>query len=436
LNLTGPAQEATAVRLLKWREIVALNGYWLGLSFMWNSLHGLVLPVVLLSLVPEASKNTYLGLLTFFGLVIAMFVQPLAGALSDRWLSRWGRRRPLILAGTLFDFVFLAILAWAGSIPGLVIGYIGLQLSSNLAHGPAQGLLPDLVPTEQLGRASGVKNLFDMSGIIAASLLISRLLPDGVRQPVAAITFIGGVLVISAGITLAGSREAPALVRSEASPAGPGLAALIRRLSAHQTYWRLIATRFVFLLGIYGIQTFALYYVRDVLRADNPTELTGNLLAVIALSLTVFALLGGWLSDRFGPQRVQAAACVISGLGALLMLTVRTPGTLLVYGTVLGIGIGVFLTANWTLANGLAPRAEAGTFLGLTNLATAGAAATGRLEGPLIDVLNAARPGAFWGYAMLFIVCAACSLISLLLLRRIAMPAAPVGEAAAAEPAA
>jgi MFS family permease len=35
-------------------------------------------------------------------------IQAISGALSDRWALRWGRRRPLIVIGTAFDFVFLA----------------------------------------------------------------------------------------------------------------------------------------------------------------------------------------------------------------------------------------------------------------------------------------------------------------------------------------
>ena len=75
------------------RKIFALNTYWLGLSFMWNSLHVIILPAILLHFAPEAYKNTYLGLLTFIGLMIAMIVQPVSGSLSDRWASPWGRRR-------------------------------------------------------------------------------------------------------------------------------------------------------------------------------------------------------------------------------------------------------------------------------------------------------------------------------------------------------
>src|SRR5512135_2178524 len=108
------------------RDVIFLNAYWVGLSFMWNSLHVIILPAILLHLVPDTQKNTYLGLLTFAGLLIAMLIQPVSGALSDRWVSSWGRRRPLILIGTLFDFAFLAFLGWSGGLGWLALGYIGL----------------------------------------------------------------------------------------------------------------------------------------------------------------------------------------------------------------------------------------------------------------------------------------------------------------------
>ncbi len=102
-------------------QMLVLNAYWVGLSFMWNSLHPIILPAVLLNYVPDAQKNTYLGLLTFAGLFIAMLIQPVSGALSDGWASRFGRRRPLIVIGTLFDFVFLLLLAFGGGLLWLFI---------------------------------------------------------------------------------------------------------------------------------------------------------------------------------------------------------------------------------------------------------------------------------------------------------------------------
>src|SRR4030067_335742 len=285
-------------------DIFGLNAYWLGLSFMWNSLHLLILPAVLLHYVPDSQKNTYLGLLTFAGLVIATLVQPVSGALSDRWRSRWGRRRPLILLGTVFDFVFLAMLGWAGGFAWLALGYLGLQLSSNLAHGPLQGLLPDRTPKEQLGQASGLKNLMDMSGLVIASLVIGRLLRLDESQPVTTIALIGSVLGYCALVTLLGVREHPSTIRSTEIVATPQSSPEPINPKQKRRYAWLIASRFAFLIGVYDIQAFAQYYVRDVLSPPNPVKLTGDLMAGIDLSSSAVAVIGGWLGDRGGAQRV------------------------------------------------------------------------------------------------------------------------------------
>ena len=192
------------------KDLLVMNSYWLGLSFMWNSLHVIILPAVLLNYAPEGLKNTYLGLLTFMGLVIALVVQPLSGAASDRLVSRWGRRRPLIVAGTLVDLVFLVFLGWAGGILWLAIGYIGLQFSSNVAHGPAQGIIPDQVPPAKFGVASGFKNVMDMAGLISASLIMGRIYPEGTTHPYLPIAVVIAFLMFGAAVTITGVREKPA----------------------------------------------------------------------------------------------------------------------------------------------------------------------------------------------------------------------------------
>ena len=57
-------------------QLLMLNAYWVGISFMWNSLHPIILPAVLLNFIPDAKKNTWLGILTFVGLVIAIATSP------------------------------------------------------------------------------------------------------------------------------------------------------------------------------------------------------------------------------------------------------------------------------------------------------------------------------------------------------------------------
>jgi len=400
-------------------ELLVLNAYWVGLSFMWNAIHPILLPAVLLNYVPDAKKNTYLGLLTFVGLIIAMIVQPVSGALSDGWRSRYGRRRPLILFGTLFDFLFLSILAWAGGLVWLFIGYIGLQFSSNIAHGPMQGLLPDRVPQTQLGVASSLKTFMDMLTLILASLLAGRMLDSVTRDPTLIMLVVMGLMAVAASITIFGVRESPSPGRRGARGEGGFVAQFRIRFSENSSYWWLIAERMLFLLGIYGIQAFAQYYLQDVLRVPDPPRQTGDLLAALTVTMVILVLVSGWLTDKYGAKRVLSIGTFVSAGGMLLMLLAADMRGLIIFGSVLGAGIGLFLTSNWALANSLAPQEEAGKFLGLTNLATAGSAALSRLEGPALDWLNAAWPGAWVGYKGLFIFGTVCMLLSVFLLRKI-----------------
>ncbi len=399
-------------------QMLVLNANWVGLSFMWNALHPIILPAILLNFVPDAKKNTYLGLLTFAGLAIAMVIQPLSGALSDGWASRFGRRRPLMVIGTLFDLIFLSILAWGGGFIWLIIGYIGLQFSSNIAHGPLQGLLPDRVPETQLGVASSLKTFMDMLSLIIASLLAGRLLDPQTRNPTTIMLVVIGLLVISASITILFTPEEPTQDRARMN--WQSLRVRFRvDFRQNSGYWWLIAERAIFLLGIYGVQAFAQYYLQDVLRVPDPPKQTGDLLASITLGLVILVLAGGWLTDKFGAKIILYTASFISAIGMILMLLAIDVRGLTIFGTVLGAGIGLFLTSNWALANRLAPKEEAGKFLGLTNLATAGSGALARLEGPLLDYLNAAWPAAWVGYKGLFLFGAASILLSLLFLSKI-----------------
>ena len=396
--------------------LLALNAYWVGLSFMWNALHPIVLPALLVSLVPAERKNTYLGLLTFAGLLIAMVIQPLSGALSDRWTSRWGRRRPLMFIGTLGDLVFLMILGWCGGLAWVWVGYLGLQISANTAQGPLQGLFRDRVPAQQLGVASSMKIVLDLASLVMASLVAARFMRDGANDSQVVIMVVLGLLSICAAATILLTREEP--VDRNAGDANVVPETDLTEGSPRSFSW-LIAERGTFLLGVYGLQAFGQYYLQDVLQVPNPPQQAGNLLAAIGMGTIAFVLAGGWLSDRFGAQRLLYVASALAACGMLLMSITSDMRGLYLIGSIVGAGIGLFMTANWALANRLAPPAHAGRFLGLTNVATAGAAALARLEGPLVDALNAALPGAWMGYKGIFVFGALCIVLSTWFLSRV-----------------
>ena len=403
------------------KYMLVLNAYWIGLSFMWNSLHVTILPAILLKYIPETQKNTWLGLLTFFGLIIALVVQPISGAITDRWHSKIGKRRPFMFLGSAGDLVFLLIMGFIGGLPALFIGYIGLQFTSNIAHGPAQGLLPDEVPAEKLGLASGIKTALDMAGIVLSSLLMGFLISADDPDPSLSIIVIIALLAIFALITLVFSKEKPSITTGRNRIEFGKLVKDVFnfKIKGDKHYWQLILSRFFYLVGIYGFQSFAQYFIRDKFPEQDPIVFTQFVMGSFVIVLIIFSLLAGSLSDRFGRKRLQILSSIIGAIGAVLLIFASTPAQLLIFGAFMGIGLGIFLSTNWAFANDMAPKDDAGKYIGLTNIATAGSAAVARLEGPMTDWLNNAAPGQWWGWTALFAVSALLMLVSAVVLLKV-----------------
>ena len=239
-------------------------------------------------------------------------------------------------------------------------------------------------------------------------------------NPTLAFGVVAGVLAASVGITLLGTREKPYTPVSAAAKPRSDLRVLFKvALQKYPRYRRLLFSRFMILLGIYIVQSFAQYYIRDWLRIQDAVAVTGNLMATIGVTLTLLVFPAGWLSDRVGRMRLNIAGGAFAALGLALLVFAKSVTSLYIFGAIIGIATGTFLSVNWALATDLIPQDEAGKYLGLSNLATAGAGATSRLAGPLIDGVNAVMPGKYLGYPAVFLLAAVCTLAGTLLLSRI-----------------
>jgi MFS family permease len=113
------------------------------------------------------------------------------------------------------------------------------------------------------------------------------------------------------------------------------------------------------------------------------------------------APLAGWAADRVGRVPLMLLGAGLTSAGTLLLAYANSASAILVFGGLMAIGSAAFSSANWAFSADLAPPAEAGRFLGLANVGTAGAVAAAGLFGPLVDGLNQAAPGA--GYSALFV---------------------------------
>jgi MFS family permease len=125
------------------------------------------------------------------------------------------------------------------------------------------------------------------------------------------------------------------------------------------------------------------------------------------ITVGVFLLLAvypaGQLSDRLGRKSIILFSGFIGILGIAVLFFMRTYTGVLVCGGLLGISSGAFLSTNWALATDLVPAGEEARYLGLTNIATAGAGALARLTGPVIDFFNVQQSGL--GYSVMLLIC-------------------------------
>ena len=135
---------------------------------------------------PRSNVGTTLFLVGIGGSIVGIIVQPTVGYISDFTVSRWGRRKPYIVFGSLLDVVFLLGIATATTVLALAAFVILLSFSTNIARGPFQGYVPDLVAEPQVGLASGLVGMMQIVGNVTgyrARVAVRRVRPDG-AQPV------------------------------------------------------------------------------------------------------------------------------------------------------------------------------------------------------------------------------------------------------------
>src|SRR5512143_358131 len=167
------------MKRLRWYDYLSVNLFWLGLNIRNTAVGTFFMPFLVDIYAPADWKNTALSAMRTAGLIIAMLVQPAVGIISDRSTSRFGRRRPFILFGALLDLVFLAAIGLSWNYWSLLVAVLLIQFSSNISHGPLQGVIPDIVPEDQRGRASAVKALFELVPIVLVGLAIPPLIASG-----------------------------------------------------------------------------------------------------------------------------------------------------------------------------------------------------------------------------------------------------------------
>lgn len=404
-------------------DYIKITIFGFALAGLWGSLHSIVLPLRLLDFVAESEKNTCLGFLTFVGLILAIAVQPIAGAISDHSYSRWGRRKPYVLIGTIAALLLIPGIGLVNSYMAIFFIYCLLQIGTNTAQGPYQAFIPDLAPQGKRGLASGVKTLLEILGGVALLYPVAFFMNRySTGQEVLWLWLaLGALAIVLLGAmiaTLLAVKEKPGIGGSRLLLSSTLFQSFKIDFRANRNFIWFLASRLLILMAFTTLQTFTLYFLRDVLGVASPASATARFSIVAVTGMLAIVYPAGRLSDRIGRRPIAIAAGLLGALGIILIFLFQHNYLIIIgCGGLVGISFGAFMSTNWALATDLVVRGEEARYLGLTNLATAGGAALARLIGPVIDFFNACSPGL--GYSIMLLACFVYFLVGSALLMKI-----------------
>ena len=362
-------------------------------------------------IVSPAIKGTALALVTGLQAVVAIVVQPISGAASDRIVSPWGRRRPLMVAGVSIQVALFGLLVFAHSYLAILVLMLLIETASNTAQGPYQGLLPDLVPPGKRGLASGLMGASQLGGSVigvalAGLAVATGNLPAGDRDR-------RRRRLARDGRDGRGRERDPGRRRDTRDSPRPSLSEMMgwlghlpdwaralravvlevwgRDVLEQRDYLWLLVSRLAILMAVGTLQPFVLYLLEDSLgmapaQAAIAVAPLAGLVAFVALAS---AVPGGAMTARWGRVTTVSVSAVCGGIGSVLFAVAPNYASLFVIAIPFGLAMGIFLSADWALMADIIPPEHAGRYMGLSNTVTAGSALLAvALGGPLADLVN------------------------------------------------
>ena len=373
-------------------HLIRISLYWLGLTAIDGAVGLFIQNRVNFGpfAVDPLEVGRVLFLLSIPVAVISILVQPTVGSISDYTVSRWGRRKPYIVIGSVLDVVFLVGIATSNTI--LMLGAFAalLSVSTNIARGPFQGYVPDLVPEKQVGLASAMVGLMQILGNVTGFVLVTAAVLMG--QIEVAIFVVALVeLVTMAAVVLRVGEGQPPKPRNGKSWGTIAREVWGTDVLKERSYVWLLASRFFFLMGGAVLVNLILTYLKQTHNLGEDAANSTNLVMLVTIVIAnVIAIIpSARISDRIGRKPVIYASCVIGFIGILLAALAPAVPLAIVGGALFGASAGTFLAVDWALMTDIIPKASSGRYMGLSNVATTSSTVIAvATAGLLLDTVN------------------------------------------------
>ncbi|ALE04881.1 hypothetical protein AL755_04150 [Arthrobacter sp. ERGS1:01] len=365
-----------------------------GISLIWGAVPSILLALQVQQAFGDDAKVAILALVTTIGAIAAMLAQPIAGALSDRTRSRFGKRAPWIVAGSLCGGIALIGMAFANNLAFLIAAWVMVQIGYNFAQGPLSAIMPDRVPRSIRGTFAAVLGLGSMFGSLGGQILAASLSSN---IPAAYLLLAGfAVIVLTLFVVLNPDRS------SKDAAVEP----FVLRKFAH-TFWVspikhpdffwAFTSRLLTYTGYFVVVGYKLYILQDYLGLGQKAIGLIPALGLVSLAgLLVSTVAAGRLSDRIGRRKpfVFASGSIVAAALVIPLALPSVTGMLLMAGLA-GFGFGCFQAVDAALISEVLPSDRSfAKDLGVVNIAVT-----------LPQILAPAVAGAIvlsFGYAPLF----------------------------------
>ena len=322
------------------------------------------------NVVPLILKNTFdipddiAGVIMALDNVLALFLLPLFGKLSDRTHTRLGRRMPYILGGTLAAVVLMNLLPVADGARSLWLFVVALGLlllAMGVYRSPAVALMPDVTPKPLRSKGNAIINLMGTLGgvftLAATGLLVTRDATG--RENYSALFLAVSILMLAAVVVLlltirenrlarevelqnlATQGEDAAQAQADETPStGAGFSSLDPAL--RRSLILILCSVSLWFMGYNAVTTAFTKYVSVQWGYD--IKAASQCLMVATVGAVVSYLPVGFLSSRFGRKRVIQA-------GVLLLAACFGTAALFAQFSPVLYGIFALVGAAWAMIN-------------------------------------------------------------------------------------
>lgn len=354
-------------RLSTFQQVI-ISFFWFATNAHWTAILLVTMPSQIKSAVGNDVKGSALGLVLGIGAMLSMIAAPVFGALSDRIRLPGGRRKPWIVIGTVGNVIGLLGLAYLiqpgkpESLIGWTIAFLFVELFNNVATAPYSALIPDMVPAEQRGSASGWMGLMTMLGTFVGGVMGFLMDPlGGISNLYLILIFI---MLLGMVVTLIGVKE-PVVTITKRFGWGEFWRGLYSPFKSNDFTW-VFLTRMLVTMGIYTVQEFLQYFMGDVVGAPfalpgvgvvatSPESAVSFFILPLLLGAIISSVIAGVLSDRYGRKIMVYISGAMMGFVALVYVVFHSFLLVVLTGVVFGLGYGAYESVDWALASDVLP---------------------------------------------------------------------------------